>query len=153
MRYLIPMLLILTACGSSPDISGIKGDKGDTGLQGPQGTSGSSSSDITSIKTCFTEDITYRPGTQIGIYYQEIKYSNGYKNVNCSVKYNQAPYSHTQTLAPTDSDYTLGVCKVYFDVNDASNGYWTYKNNETLFYTDSTSALAGVTLDIHYTCQ
>lgn len=158
-KYIIPMLLVLAACGSAPTSSssgsdGSSGAAGSVGPQGPKGDTGSSGAVVaTTMSTCEGLNVTYRVGTQINLFYQEVTLSNNLKVVSCNLGYGSGTTSHEEYIANSDSRYAIGECLVRVDLNDLSGGYWKFTNDKKLLYIDSTSAVAGLNYDFSSMCH
>lgn len=154
MKYLLSMIICLcVGCGSSPNsgVNGLDGTNGSNGVNGSQGIAGTPGVTISKVLNCPQATIVYKSSFTIGIAYQEITYSNGFKQVNCSINDGRRA-SQTHILASTDPLYASGTCVIDMDIVTPSNDYWTYTNSMNVLYTNSTSTNAGVVRDISTLC-
>jgi len=122
------------------------GSAGPAGPPGPAGPAGPSGATVSSTRACAVSGAT-NFGPALSLVYQVVTYSNGEKQVDCTVADNNRGYSESVYLKAGASGQASSQCAVLYDVeNDGTGGFFTFRNDnvggvaDRVTYTDAASA-------------
>jgi hypothetical protein len=125
--------LLSLACQGPEGPEGPQGPQGPTGPRGPSGFASAMKCSQSSAGLLFI--------------YEMVTYSGGDAIASCEITDGDSSYVQTEFLWAGTSTASEGLCLLRYDLElNNSGGFWTFRSDRTVRYSDSTSSANGLVL-------